>query len=202
MLIHPRGQEDDALLNVLRWNATEPGYTTVAVSVPPQTGPEALEDVIDDLSACPGVLRLIPARKNGDSIPGAGGWLAQRLGRPVIAPEGRVAAVPGGGLYISPGDGAGWLRFDPGGENVQYSRRFPRPSWDCVQLSERRRLVEDSAVDPLPSGAWIRPDGDSPDVIAFRSWLIGSIAPTRCCPGWCSDIRVRPYRRSPRSHSS
>jgi hypothetical protein len=153
----------------------------VAVHASPSTSSKAFEDVIDDLAACPGVLCLIPARKSGDAITGVGGWLSRRLGRPVIAPEGRATPVPGG-LYVPPGAGAGWLRFDADGDCVPHSRRFPRPSWDCPPLSEPRTLVEGCALDPLPAGGWIRAAVDSPDVVAFRRWLIGSVAPHPLLP--------------------
>jgi hypothetical protein len=177
MLVHPKGLQENALSDFIRWCPTEPGYTVVAVEVPPKTAPEALEDVLEDLAACPGVLRLIPSRLGSDSTLEFGNWLAQRLGRTVVAHQGTVMIVPGGGLYVPPGEqDVGWLRFDPGTAPVPHSRRFPRPSWDCEPFAEPRELGPYATLEPLPAGAWIRPAVETPDVLAFRRWLIGSVA--------------------------
>jgi hypothetical protein len=177
MLVHPKGLHENALSDFIRWCPTEPGYTVVAVEVPPKTAPEALEDVLEDLAACPGVLRLIPSRLGTDSTLEFGNWLAQRLGRTVVAHQGSVMIVPGGGLYIPSGEeDVGWLRFEPGAAPVPHSRRFPRPSWDSEQFAEPRDLGPYATLEPLPAGAWIRPAVETPDVLAFRRWLIGSVA--------------------------
>ena len=175
VLIHSGGVPDTALFDFVRWCAVEPGYTVVAVCVPPETAPEALEDVVGDLAGCPGVLRLIPARLGIDSTLEYGDWLARRLGRPVIAHEGPVTIVPSGGLYVAPGEGAGWLGFTPGAAPLPHSRRFPRPSWDCAPFAEPRGFGPQAALDPLPAGVWIRPAEESADVLAFRRWLIGNV---------------------------
>ena len=175
VLIHSGGVPDTALFDFVRWCAVEPGYTVVAVCIPPETAPEALEDVVGDLAGCPGVLRLIPAQLGIDSTFEYGDWLARRLGRPVVAHEGPVTIVPSGGLYVAPGEGAGWLSFAPGGTPLPHSRRFPRPSWDCAPFAEPRGFGPEAALDPLPAGVWIRPAEESADVLAFRRWLIGNV---------------------------
>ena len=175
VLIHPGDMHQNALFDFVRWCAAEPGYTVVALCVPPEGGPEILEDVIEDLAACPGVLRLIPAQLGTDSTLEYGEWLARRLGRAVLAHQGPVTTVPGGGLYIQPTAGAGWLGFDRGGASLPHSRRFPRPSWDCAPFAEPRGFGPEAALDPLPAGVWIHPAEESADVLAFRRWLIGNV---------------------------
>jgi hypothetical protein len=184
VLIYPKGLHEQALFDFVKWCAAEPGYTVVAVHAPRKTSPEALEDVVEDLAACPGVLRLIPARSGSDTTLEFGNWLARRLGRTVVAHQGSVMIVPGGGLYVPPGEGggAGWLRFEPGNAPVAHSRRFPRPGWDCEPFAEPHALGPHTTVEPLPAGVWIRPVGDSPDVEAFRSWLLGGMAPDPLLP--------------------
>jgi hypothetical protein len=183
-LIYPKGPHEQALFDFVKWCAAEPGYTVVAVHAPRKTAPEALEDVLEDLAACPGVLRLIPATSGSDTTLEFGNWLAQRLGRIVVAHEGKVTIVPGGGLYVPPGEtgGAGWLRFEPGSAPVAHSRRFPRPGWDCEPFAEPHALGPHTTVEPLPAGVWIRPVGESPEVDAFRSWLLGGMAPDPLLP--------------------
>ena len=181
-VVHPKGPHDKALHDFFRWCVEEPGYTVVAVYVPWDTAPEAFEDVAEDLAACPGVLRLIPIRSGNDSTVEFGDWLARRLGRPVVAHDGRATTLPGHGLYVPPGRGEGWLRLQPGGAPMPHSRRFPRPNWDCAPFAEPRGLGPGTALEPLPAGAWIRPAGDSPDVLAFQRWLIGSVPPDPLLP--------------------
>lgn len=183
-LIYPRGPHKQAMFDFVKWCAAEPGYTVVAVYAPRETPPEALDDVLEDLARCPGVLRLIPADAGCDTTLEFGDWIARRLGRTVVAHEGKVAIVPGGGLYVRPGEtgGAGWLRFEPGAAPVAHSRRFPRPGWDCEPFAEPSALGPRALVEPLPAGAWIRPAGDSPAVEAFRGWLLGGMAPDPLLP--------------------
>jgi hypothetical protein len=184
VLIYPKGLQEQAVFDFVKWCAVEPGYTVVAVHAPRKTSPEALEDVVEDLAACPGVLRLIPARSGSDTTLEFGNWLARRLGRTVVAHQGSVMIVPGGGLYVPPGErgGAGWLRFEPGNAAVAHSRRFPRPGWDCEPFAEPHPLGPDATAEPLPAGVWIRSAGDSPDVDAFRSWLLGGMSPDPLLP--------------------
>jgi len=78
-LIYPRGPHERVVFDFAKWCAAEPGYTVVALWVPRDTPPEALEDVVEDLARCPGVLRLIPARPGTDTTLEYGAWLAQRL---------------------------------------------------------------------------------------------------------------------------
>ena len=184
VLIYPKGLHEQSLFEFVKWCAAEPGYTVVAVHAPRKTSPEALEDVVEDLAACPGVLRLIPARSGNDTTLEFGSWLARRLGRTVVAHQGSVMIVPGGGLYVPPGETgrAGWLRYESGNAPVAHSRRFPRPGWDCEPFAEPHALGQDTTVEPLPAGVWIRPVGDSPDVQAFRSWLLGGMAPDPLLP--------------------
>jgi hypothetical protein len=187
VLVHVTDVPDRSVLEFARWCAEEPGYTVVAVDLAPMTAPEVLEDVLEVLAACPGVLRLVPTRLDCDSTVEYGSWLVERLGRPVIAHQGAVTTIPGGGLYAPPGEGgtSGWLSLKPGVAPEPYSRRFPRPNWECESFAGPRRLGPDATLEPLPSGAWIRHSADSPYasfVAEFRDRLVSNLAPDRLLP--------------------
>ena len=182
VLVHAQGVPEGPVLEFARWCAAEPGHTVVAMDVPPLTAPDVLEDVLDVLADCLGVLRLIPTRSGDASTVEYGSWLVERLGRPVVAHQGSVSTVPEGGLYVPPGEigGPGWWHLAPGSPPTPHSRRFPRPRWDCSPLSEPRGLGQDATLEPLPSGAWIRCAADSsssPAVAEFRGRLLNNVVP-------------------------
>ena len=199
LLVFPKGGEDPRPVEFTANRIAEPGHTAVGLDIAPETPPEAFEAVLDELGSCPGVLRLIPVRSGTVSTLNIGAWLAERCGRTVLAYDGQAQLVAGGGLYIPPGAGTGWLRMEPGivpasaGEGTggpygapagspsssvvtaPHSRRFPRPYWECAPLDESRNLGPRAVVEPLPAGVWIRPPGDSPTVRAYRKLLVGSL---------------------------
>ncbi|MGY1500741.1 hypothetical protein ACW4TU_29880 [Streptomyces sp. QTS52] len=74
----------------------------------------------------------------------------------VEAPDGQVLVVPGGSVFVPPGDG-GWWRFTPGEQPELLGPRTPAPEW---QLGARRvpaRLANGCVVDRIPAGLLIRP---------------------------------------------
>jgi hypothetical protein len=150
--------------------APEPGHTVVVADVAPDTRPKSWEPVADELAGLPGVLRLVPARPAQTSTLAFGRWLADRLGRTVLAHEGAARQVYGGALFIP--EGAGWLRFEPGRPPLPHSRRFPTPPWEDPAFAQARTLGPDTVVEPLPAGAWIRPAGPSAPAEAYRDWLV------------------------------
>jgi hypothetical protein len=183
LVVHSKDAGAGALSGFGARCAVEPGHTVVAVDVRSEP-PEAFEDVLDDLAAAPGVLRLVPVRMGFGSHLDYGRFLAERLHRPVLAHEGRVGLAAGGGMYVVPGpnEGVGWVRFDPDHAPRAHSRRFPRPRWDCAPFGEPCRLDSHTVFEPLPAGGWIRPDHDSPDLLSFRRWLLGYLAPDMRLP--------------------
>jgi len=182
VLVHPKGGEDPRPLEFVARRAVEPGHTVVGLDVEADTLPEAYEELLEELGACPGILRLVPVRSGAASTLSLGAWLAERCGRTVLAYEGSVHPVVGGGLYIPSGAGAGWLRMEPGQAPVPHSRRFPRPHWECDPFDAPRSLGPRVAVEPLPAGVWIRPHGDTPAARAYRRLLYGSLQPDPWLP--------------------
>jgi hypothetical protein len=183
LVIHPKAGADEALLAFAARRAAEPAHTAVVVDVPPDTPVEAFEDVIDELAACPGVLRLMPARPDFVSTAAFGLWLANRCHRTVLAHDGRAITVAGGGLFIRPGVGSGWMRFDSGRGPFVHSRRFPRPYWDCPALAEPQTLGSCAMLCPTPAGAWIiGTDGSGAAEVDERHWIVNSLLPDARMP--------------------
>jgi hypothetical protein len=177
LLVYPKGGEDSRPVEFMARRAIEPGQTVVGLDIDPETPPEEFEGILDELASCPGTLRLVPVRSGAASTLNLGAWLAERCGRTVLAYEGTVHTVVGGGMYVPPAAGAGWLRLEPGSPPVPHSRRFPRPRWECDLFDEQRSLGPRIVVEPLPAGVWIRPYGDSPTTRAYRGLLFGSLLP-------------------------
>ncbi|KPH97198.1 hypothetical protein OK074_6596, partial [Actinobacteria bacterium OK074] len=74
----------------------------------------------------------------------------------VEAPDGPVLVVPGGSLFVPPGDG-GWWRFAPGLPPVPLGPRLPAPGWGRALREIPAGAVPGCTVDQLPAGLLIRP---------------------------------------------
>jgi F5/8 type C domain/Carbohydrate binding module (family 6)/Abnormal spindle-like microcephaly-assoc'd, ASPM-SPD-2-Hydin len=141
----------------------------------PQEWARVADGLADVLGRSSRGVRLVPGDAGAGSLVGAGAWLAGRLGRTVLVPDGVVARASAGGLFVAAGDGPGWVRVRPGERAVAGSRRFPVPAWACEAL-ERVSVLSDGAVaEPLPGGAWIRPPAGAV-VAGYRRWLVSRLA--------------------------
>jgi hypothetical protein len=180
LVVQTKPEAHEALLAYAARRAAEPAHTAVVVDIPPDTPPEAFEEIVDEIAASPGVLRLLPARPDFTSTAALGSWLADRCHRTVLAHEGRAVTVAGGGLFIAPDAGTGWLRFEPGQGPFEHSRRFPRPYWECPPLAEARRIGPYAAFEPTPAGAWIHTGGGAE--AEYRHLLVSSLLPDARLP--------------------
>jgi hypothetical protein len=117
-----------------------------------------------------GTIRLAMTRA-GDDRPG-GPSVARRIADAweidVIAPDGTVLGVPGGGLFVhdGPADGEpdggrepGWWRFSPGAPPVPLGPRQPAPGWQPAPGSLPSRTRNGCVVEQIPAGVLVRPDG-------------------------------------------
>ncbi|MBB5939697.1 hypothetical protein [Streptomyces zagrosensis] len=82
----------------------------------------------------------------------------------VIAPDGVVLVVPGGGLFVPGGEdestaGSGWWRFSPGAEPMPLGPRQPAPTWQPPPGALLTRTRGGCRVAQIPAGLLIRPDG-------------------------------------------
>lgn len=193
LVVHP-DEADAGLLDFAARCAEEAGHGVVVLDVLPDTAPEALADVAEQLTAMPGLLRIIPARATQDSTLEFGAWVADRLARPVLAHEGTARVVAGGGLYIEPDSGRGWLLVSPDGQMKPHSRRFPAPEWECDAMGSPRDLGAGFESEPLPAGVWLRASAGGG--AAYRRRLIDAVLPdvrnTRIVLGYPGSPMIPP----------
>ncbi|MFJ3491978.1 hypothetical protein ACIPPJ_00010 [Streptomyces sp. NPDC086091] len=105
----------------------------------------------------------------GDERPGmpsVARRIADAWGFDVIAPDGTVLGVPGGGLFVhdpSPGPGpadreGGWWLFSPGAPAVPLGPRQPAPDWQPAPGSLPSRTSGGCVVQHIPAGVLVRPE--------------------------------------------
>jgi len=99
--------------------------------------------------------------------------LCDLLDAEVIAPDGELAAVPGGHLFVPAGpDGSarGWWRFRPGRPPQLGGRRYPVPEWERALADFAETGVAELAIEEIPAGLWVHRTGGPagrPDDLAF-----------------------------------
>ncbi|MEU3862607.1 hypothetical protein AB0F03_35710 [Streptomyces sp. NPDC028722] len=157
-LVHPDTGPDRRSLLFAAGLAADPAYAVVVVDLPQETALEAVEEAVARaVPAGPRGLRLVFGRPPAQGPAAAGRWLAGRLGREVIVPDGVLLPSAGGALFIGADRGRGWVLCTPEGQERYVSRRFPRPAWDET-LPDRPWPVGASAVaEPVSAGVWLRP---------------------------------------------
>jgi hypothetical protein len=99
----------------------------------------------------------VPGRVPREVAPHVWQWLADRVGRPVLAPYGAVQNG-GGGLFVHSLDQTGWVSFRRGSAPAWRGKRFPRPNWDSLEFGQVRAAGFRGVAEPLPAGVWLRPD--------------------------------------------
>ncbi|MEU9453148.1 hypothetical protein [Streptomyces sp. NPDC048277] len=82
--------------------------------------------------------------------------IADAWGLTVEAPDGPVLVVPGGSVFVPPGDG-GWWRFAPEREPEPLGPRAPAPDWQAAIRRAPVRTADGCVVDQIPAGLLIRP---------------------------------------------
>ncbi|MER5872390.1 hypothetical protein [Streptomyces sp. NPDC002044] len=84
----------------------------------------------------------------------------------VIAPDGTVLCVPGGGLFVHgpPGGDHGWWSFRPGAAPVPLGLRHPAPAWRPGPGRLPSRTRGGCVVEEIPAGVLIR-SGDGPALL-------------------------------------
>jgi hypothetical protein len=135
-------------------------------------------------------VRLVIGGRSRETTALAGRWLSERLGRPVVAPDGTIRRAARGGLFVHSGHRSGWVRFQPGRPPVWEASRFPRPSWDSSELSETVRTSATAVSEPIPGGLWVRPSGHDARQDPQRRWLIETVP---CQPGLLTIVLGAPH---------
>ncbi|MDQ7810889.1 hypothetical protein Q5425_44810 [Amycolatopsis sp. A133] len=148
----------------------EAGRTLVVVDFPADAPPEHWKALATAVAGdrCP--VRLFPAEKTGEVPLDAVQWLADRIGQPVLCPDG---ALPGstGVVFLPPSTGRGWAVCAPDQEPEWRGRRFPVPEWEEPANTTPARVGETTTAEPLPAGLWLRTDGRDDWLEAGRAKL-------------------------------
>ncbi|MFB0619616.1 hypothetical protein [Streptomyces sp. AGS-58] len=144
------------------------------VDLPDETDDRTLEQMARAVPPGENGIRLVFGRS---PLPGAvavARWLADRLGRTVIAAAGSPLPSCGGGLFIGADRGAGWVRCEPGAPEAWDSRGFPKPSWESF-LPDRPWSLGTVVAEPVPAGLWLRPAEEGTSTDDHRMRLYGRL---------------------------
>ncbi|MGW4399582.1 hypothetical protein ACWEHA_30200 [Amycolatopsis nivea] len=143
--------------------AADPDHDLVVVDLPVDSPIAMWESVAKALPRRRRGVRLVIGGRSRETTALAGQWLAERINRPVLAPDGSVIPSAGGALFVHAGRGGGWVRFRPGRPPTWEAKRFPRPAWDSGIAAELTPTSSRGVAEPLPGGLWVRPVGfDAP----------------------------------------
>lgn len=156
LLIHPRGLVDDRALAFSRSLATDPQHTLVVLDLPARTEEDVWETVARTLDREGRSFRLVPGRGTREDVQRTAQWLADRMERVVVAPDGQLVPAAGGALFVPAHHGLGWLRYRPHMPSAPDSRRFPKPQWEYCVHDQPRQTGPGGVAEPLPGGVWIR----------------------------------------------
>ncbi|MET9018097.1 hypothetical protein ABZX74_45955 [Streptomyces olivaceoviridis] len=154
-LLCPAGPVDPRALTFTAHLAPDPECTVVVADLPDRADDGIIELLALAVPAGPDDLRLVFGRPRREAVPIAR-RLAERLGRTVITTAGHPLLTPGGGLFVGPQQGRGWVRCAPGAPEVWDSSVFPKPLWESVLPAAPRSLGR-IVVETVPSGVWLRP---------------------------------------------
>ncbi|OAP21892.1 MULTISPECIES: hypothetical protein [Amycolatopsis] len=163
LVVHPAegmtGEAQSLALGV----AADPDHDLVVVDLPVDSPITMWESVARALPRRRRGVRLVIGGRSRETTALAGQWLAERINRPVLAPDGSVIPSAGGALFVHAGRGGGWVRFRPGRPPAWEAKRFPRPAWDSGIAAELTPTSSRGVAEPLPGGLWVRPVGfDAP----------------------------------------
>jgi hypothetical protein len=147
-------------------------HDLVVIDIPVGTPISTWDEVAAELPRRRRGVRLVIWGRPREATGMVGQWLAERLNRTVIAPDGAVILGARGALLVHSEPGTGWLRFHPGRSPQRDSKRFPRPSWDVEAAGEVFQTSARGIAEPLPAGLWVHPTGIEPQLRSHRTNLI------------------------------
>ncbi|XVS67707.1 hypothetical protein ACQPYE_17135 [Actinosynnema sp. CA-299493] len=171
LVVHPRDQLTAEARNLALDVAADPQYDLVVVDLPTGSPIAAWESVADLMPRPRRGVRIVIGGRSRETTALAGQWLAERLNRPVVAPDGVIVPGVGGSLFVDDGRRTGWIRFQPGKAPRWDSKRFPKPDWESEDLAEASATSAIGIAEPVSGGIWIRPTGDEGKVRAHRTRL-------------------------------
>jgi hypothetical protein len=174
LVLHLENRVSDEAQVMAMAVAADPEHDIVVLDLPGDLPIGVWEAIAAALPRQRRPVRLVVCGKEQDTTSLAGQWLAERLGRQVVAPHGRLALGAAGAMFVHSGKESGWVRYFPNRPPMWEAKRYPQPPWDTA-VAEHWPTSSTGVADPLPGGVWIHDSRDS-DVIAERwRWLVGTL---------------------------
>ncbi|SDP42065.1 hypothetical protein [Lentzea jiangxiensis] len=172
LVVYPTGNMTKAAQDLALTVAQDTENDLVVVDLPASSPLSWWESVAQVLPKRRRGVRLVIGGRSRETTALAGHWMAERLKRTVLVPDGPVLCGAGGSLFVHSGPNSGWVRCTPGKPPKFEAKRFPRPVWDADLVAENFPTSARGIAEPMPSGVWIRPMGDDPQLRANRQRLI------------------------------
>jgi hypothetical protein len=171
LVLYP-GEEISAEAQELALEVTpDPDRDIVVLDVPDVLPPGAWEAMADLLGKQRRPLRVMVSGAARETAVLAGQWLADRIERPIVAPDGQVTRAGGGTIFVhGAGEGSGWISFEPGRPPSWVAKRYPAPPWDAL-VAESVPTSATGVADPVPGGVWVHPTGHPEATATHGRWL-------------------------------
>ncbi|MEU6266908.1 hypothetical protein [Saccharopolyspora shandongensis] len=189
LVVYPAGNMTKAARNLAMTVAPDTENDLVVIDLPVSSPISMWESVARALPRSRRGVRLVIGARSRETTALAGHWLAERLKRTVLVPDGLVVQGAGGSLFVHSGQGSGWVRCSPGRPPKWEAKRFPRPVWDGAVVPENFPTSARGLAEQLPGGVWIRPIGDDPQLRANRARLIETMP---CQPEYLTVVLGSP----------
>lgn len=175
LVVHPKGQVSEQARDMALGVAEDPDHDLVLVDLPANCPIWVWELVAQRLSRGKRGIRLVISGRSRETAAMAGQWLAERLRRTVLAPDGTVVAGSAGSLFVHAGRDSGWVRFTPGKAPKWEAKRFPRPRWENSAVEQSWPTSSAGIAEPVPGGTWLRPVGAAEELREHRRMLVGTL---------------------------
>lgn len=159
LVVHRAGRMTDSAKALALAVAEDTEHDLVVVDLPVDLPMSVWDAVVNALPRKRRGVRLVLGGRSREATALAGQLLAERLNRPVIAPDGAVVLGAGGSLFVHSGRGSGWYRLAGGRLPRWEAKRFPKPGWESDVTAEIAQTSSQAVVEPLPAGVWLRPVG-------------------------------------------
>ncbi|WKU08801.1 hypothetical protein [Micromonospora sp. HUAS LYJ1] len=174
LVLHLAGQVSLEAQNLALAVTADPDHDIVVLDLGADLPTSSWEAIAAALPRRRRGIRLIACGQHRAMAGLVGQWLAERLNRQVVAPDGVLVRGAAGALYVDSASGGGWVRFRRGRVPVPVGNRYPAPPWDGA-VTDVRASSSTGEIEPFPGGLWIRPTGNHAIVARFRNRLVADV---------------------------
>lgn len=174
LVVHADAQVSTGVRVLAESLPPDPTADVVVADIPLRSPTQVWRRFASAVPRSPRPMRIVPGQEPFEASGELWPWLANEVGRVVIAPCGKVH-YGRGWLFVHADARSGWVAFPPGGQPMWDGKRFPRPVWDTMELAQGRLVGPRCVAEPVPAGAWVRPDVDERLLAASRAMLTGMV---------------------------